>query len=155
MVHKRLYAAATVAALGLLAGPATGVAAAQTGPDLVAGDINYTPNGVIHPGDRIHFETCVENKGDQATGPFNIAWYVDDQRLGYGSHSGVPAHSKQCNGNSFFDWTVPDSNYGFNGARVRWAVDEDNMIPDIDRSNNRSFTILGWTNPNANKPGAR
>src|SRR4051794_7318645 len=75
------YAAATVMALGLLASSATNTAAAETGPDLDAGTIDGPL--YVQAGQKVHFETCVENVGDQGSGGFNIAWYVSGQRLGY------------------------------------------------------------------------
>jgi hypothetical protein len=125
------YAAATVMALGLLAGPATSTAAAQTGPDLDAGTIDGPVS--VQAGQRVHFETCVENRGDQDAGAFNIAWYVSGERLGYGRHLGVPAHTKVCayhggaDGNSFFDWTAPNDPGGY--RTIKWVVDADHQVP--------------------------
>jgi len=139
------YAAATVMALGLVAGSATNTAAAETGPDLDAGTIDGPL--YVQAGQKVHFETCVENVGDQDSGGFNIAWYVSGQRLGYGSHSGVPAHTKVCayhggaNGNSFFDWTAADDPGG--SRTIKWVVDEDHMVPDQNRSNNSSEYTIG------------
>jgi subtilase family serine protease len=128
------YVAAGVLALALLAGPAATTASAAIGSDLSAGSIDGSQ--YLKPGEKVHFDTCVENQGDQATGVFNIAWYVSGQRVGYGSHSGVPAHTKICGGNSQFDWTAPND---VGGSRViKWVVDEDNMVQDSDRGNNSS-----------------
>ena len=128
------YVATGVLAVGLLAGPAATTASAETGPDLSAGPIDGSQ--YLKPGEKVHFDTCVENQGDQGTGVFNIAWYVSGERVGYGSHSGVPAHTKICDGNSQFDWTAPGD---VGGSRIiKWVVDEDNMVQDSDRSNNSS-----------------
>ncbi|WP_354006275.1 CARDB domain-containing protein [Streptomyces sp. NBC_00268] len=125
------YAAAAVIALGLLSGPATNTASAQpTGPDLVAGYIDGPTS--VQPDQRAHYETCVENLGDQGTGVFNIAWYVSGERIGYGSHSGVPGHTKVCDGNSHFDWTVPNDPGG--SRTIKWVVDEDNHVHESDAS---------------------
>ncbi|ONI91684.1 hypothetical protein ALI22I_07340 [Saccharothrix sp. ALI-22-I] len=125
-------------ALGLLAGPATNTAAAQSGPDLYAGIIDgplWAPAGTP-----VHFETCVENQGDQGTGVFNIAWYVGGVRQGYGSHEGVPAKTRVCNGNSQFYWTAPNDPGG--SRHIKWVVDEDNHVQESNEDNNStSYSI--------------
>jgi hypothetical protein len=91
-------------------------------------------------GEKVHFETCVENFGDQASGDFNIAWYVSGERLGYGRHKSVPARTRVCaygggsEGNSFFDWTAPNDPGG--SRIIKWEVDTDHQVPDTFRGNN-------------------
>lgn len=142
------YAAATLMTFGLVTGPASNTAAAATGPDLSSGAIS----GPLwaKPGERVHFETCVENFGDQPSGDFNIAWYVSGERLGYGRHLSVPAHTRVCkyqggaDGNSFFDWTVPNDSGG--SRIIKWEVDTDRQVPDKLRRNNsieRTIKITG------------
>jgi subtilase family serine protease len=135
MTHARFprYAAAAVMALGILAGPATATASAEpSDPDLIAGFINGPES--VEPGQRVHFDTCVENLGDKGTGVFNIAWYVSGERIGYGSHSGVPGNTRICNGNSQFDWTAPDDPGGY--RTIKWVVDEDNHVHESEEGNN-------------------
>lgn len=114
---------ATIIALSLFTVPAINTAAAETGPDLSAGSID----------------------GPQGTRGFNIAWYVSRDRLGYGSHSGVPGHTKVCNLNSQFDWTAPDDPGG--SRTIKWVVDENNMVPDSDRSNNTASVVVVINRP--------
>lgn len=136
-------ASATVIALSFLTVPAINTAAAETGPDLSAGVIDGPL--YVDPGQRVHYDTCVENLGDQGTRGFNIAWYVSGDRMGYGSHSGVPGHTKVCNGNSQFDWTAPNDPGG--SRTIKWVVDEDNMVQDSDRSNNTSSVLVVINHP--------
>ena len=145
MRYPRSVIAGASVALGLAIASAT-TAAAQTLPDLhptavqLEGGINY-----VKAGQTVRAHSCVENLGDQGTGVFNVAWYVDGTRQGYGSHRGVPGHSSVCNYNSAFTWTAP--NDPGSDHTIKFVVDEDNFVQESDETNNSDTKPVGVLTP--------
>jgi CARDB len=94
------------------------------GADLEPTAITYDAS-VVQAGQRVHFDSGVENQGALDSGVFNIKWLVDGQEVGaYGSHAGVPAKSTVMDSNSQFTWTF-DSPGTY---KLTFAVDVDDHV---------------------------
>jgi CARDB len=94
------------------------------GADLEPTAITYEVP-VVQAGQRVYFDSGVENQGAVDSGVFAIKWLVDGQEVGaYGSHDGVPAKSTVMDGNSQFTWTF-DSPGTY---KLTFAVDADDHV---------------------------
>lgn len=133
----RRCALLVTAFLGFLLVPVT-AADAATGPDLEPTAITFD-NSALAVGNKVHFDSGVNNRGDENTGVFNIKWLVDGKEVGaYGSHDGVPKSTLVMNGNSQFDWTFDRSG----SYSIAFIVDVDNHIIESNENNNsRSVTV--------------
>jgi subtilase family serine protease len=125
-------AATSLMGLGLLVAPATAADAASR-PELSPTPIKVSQT--VKAGQRIHFDSGVQNYGGTRSGVFNVKWLVDGEEVGaYGSHSSVPAGSSKLNGNSQFDWTFDDPG---SFHTITFIVDADNHVAESNENNNR------------------
>jgi hypothetical protein len=94
------------------------------GADLEPTAITYEVP-VVQAGQRVYFDSGVENQAVVDSGVFSIKWLVDGQEVGaYGGHDGVPAKSTVMDGNSQFTWTF-DSPGTYT---LTFAVDVDDHV---------------------------
>ncbi|MBN2736702.1 MAG: hypothetical protein JXR70_06950 [Spirochaetales bacterium] len=93
---------------------------------------------IPEPGETLRLESAIANNGTVDSSAFNIAWYVDDVQLGYGSHEAVPAGETDSTGNSFFDYTVEEGEH-----EIRFVVDSDDEVEESDESNNQVSIVIG------------
>lgn len=129
--------AVVVIAAGGLAVP-TVQAAADTGPDLWPTSIKFDWHD-INAGEKVYFDSGINNFSDTGTGTFNIKWLVNGEEVGaYGSHEGVPSGSTVMDGNSQFEHTFTrPGNY-----TVTFIVDVDNYVKESIESNNKQNNTL-------------
>ncbi|MBN1697334.1 MAG: hypothetical protein JW881_07455 [Spirochaetales bacterium] len=111
-------------------------------PDLVPLDITFDASSLA-AGNTVSFDSGVRNSGDADSAVFNIAWYVDGTRAGYGGHETVPAHNIVLNGNSAFSWTAAAGTH-----TLTFTVDVDGNVPESNENNNSTsvtVTVSGTT----------
>jgi len=107
--------------------------------DLIPTPITYTASE-MSAGKLILFDSGIKNTGATSTGVFNIQWFVDGDRLGYGSHQGIPSQETVMNGNSFFKW-----NAVFGKHTIKFVVDPDKMVKESNEENNSAEITVDIT----------
>ena len=84
-------------------------------------------------GEKVLFDSGIENAGGADTGKFTIRWFVDGQDVGYNAtHQGVPAGTTILDGESLFTWVFDTPGW----HKVAFLVDVDNNIAESDETDN-------------------
>ena len=98
--------------------------------------INYTPT-VPAPGDNVNIDVTIQNIGTGAAGASDIAYYVDDTFIGYTYFSGL--HAGETTDRSI-SWKATSGEH-----RIKAIVDPDNIVNEIDKSNNEKTMTITTT----------
>ncbi len=121
-----LRAGSAVALVAILA--SANSALAQSEPDLVVSDINFSSTPT--PGVPTLATATLRNAGTWSSGPFNIKWFVDGVQVGYGAHASLPA-GQISTGNVKFTWTPTSSD-----QVLRYDADVDGNVVEESEANN-------------------
>jgi subtilase family serine protease len=121
-------AARAAALVALLAGALPHSALAQNLPDLVVGDISFSPTPV--PGAAVMATARLTNIGNASSGSFNVKWFVNGAQVGYGGHPSL-GPGQTSTGNVQLAWTM-----GSGDTLFRFDADVDGNVAEEGEVNN-------------------
>jgi hypothetical protein len=113
-----------------------GVGISPPRADLTPTAITYNPADLV-AGRQILFDSGVQNLKNVPTGNFHIKWFVNNNQVGYGVHTGVAGNATVLNENSAYRWTAASGTY-----TIRFVLDADSHVTESNEANNsRSIMV--------------